>query len=267
MYNNNNEMEGIIIKGELDNYTVGKLIGEGTYSRVYECNSENTCKKYAMKIVKKKYLYSDNEKKSIVQEIEILKKCDSDYICKCYEVIEDNETINLVLEYIDHNLKAHIFIHGYKLNAEWILNIVIQIMDALNYLHKHNIIHGDIKPANILFTKDNKVKLCDFGLSQYINGDKYNTINGTMGYMAPEIKKDKEYTEKNDMWSLSAVMYELTNRHQLRSSQMESGLNDQDLNNKWRTKVSEKYDKIMLNLMQQDPSSRYSADEVLSILS
>ena len=79
----------------------------------------------------------------------------------------------------------------------------IEVVNAVNFLHKNNFIHRDIKPENILLNENNNIKLCDFGSCVQIQeNEKRNTICGTFEYMSPELLKQEKYNFNVDIWAL-----------------------------------------------------------------
>ena len=86
--------------------------------------------------------------------------------------------------------------------------IMIQIFQSVNYLHKRCFLHRDLKPENICLDSNSKIKIIDFGTARkFTKGKKLRQVIGTPFYMAPEIFTDKKYNEKVDLWSLGIVMY------------------------------------------------------------
>ena len=97
-----------------------------------------------------------------------------------------------------------------------VLKIFLQVCLGLNYLHDNRILHRDIKAMNIFLKRDLHVKIGDFGVAILLNEEKEfaNTIIGTPFYLSPELCKEKPYNEKNDVWALGCLLYELCQKTQ-----------------------------------------------------
>ena len=133
------------------------------------------------------------------------------------EVYEDIKTISFVMEYYDGGDLFDFITKSLsgKLNNINTIDILIQILSALNYLHnEENICHRDLKPENFLISisEQNRpiVKLIDFGFAQYISkGQKMSGKIGSIMYMAPEILKSQPYDEKIDIWSAGVIFFNM----------------------------------------------------------
>lgn len=196
-------------------YQIKELIGKGAFGLVHKITDIDTETNYALKI------YTRNTNaflEYINNEIEILKifndnpsdsiiKCIIDpwiydtYWCFMYELLDVN---------LYHDLKRRKF-KGYKYNQVKTINYCI--IDALNHLYKHNIIHADLKPENIVFTNQNEysVKIIDFGSSFIKNTKNHKLTNYIQSryYRAIEIFRKEYYGLEIDMWSLGCILYEL----------------------------------------------------------
>lgn len=195
-------------------------LGKGNYSEVFlaKCNDQEKINKYGIKdglVAVKKISISNLNAKSIkkirdeIQVMDIIKKNPHPNIVSCYDVIDDIDTIYIIMEYCsDGDLNKYL---GCPLPEKKVKLYFKQIIEGLEYLHNNNIIHRDIKPKNILLTNNKKnIKLCDFGLSKITNGlTRVNTICGSPLYMAPEILNQKEYNNTIDIWSLGIIVYEM----------------------------------------------------------
>ena len=119
--------------------------------------------------------------------------------------------VYMILEYCGGGDLSQLMKHkDYSFEERDIQQYMQQIISGIKYLIENNILHRDIKPQNILLTKDNVIKIADFGFARYFKGnDMIETLCGSPLYMAPEIMRDKKYTHKADLWSVGVIMYEM----------------------------------------------------------
>ena len=192
-----------------------QILGEGSYSTVYEAQNRITDIMRAMKIIKKpKKIKSEEEEQGIINEIDILKKMDHPNIVKIFEFYSNNEAYSIIMEYC----RGGNFISEIKnfapFDEKYAAYIMYQIFSAINYCHNMNIIHRDLKPENIMIVNKNRynypnIKIGDFGMSKMAEKHAFqNKIVGTIYYIAPEVIK-KNYNEKCDIWSCGVIMYVL----------------------------------------------------------
>ena len=207
----------IILETELKNdtqktsnqtYQKMKLIGKGSYGKVFLIKSLQTEKEYALKetvITKNKeiFLYFS------MNEIDILSKLDNPYIIslKCAfktQIDEETEKLNIIMEYVD-NGDLNQLITEYKdddkiFSQDRLLNWLFQLCLALLYLKENEIIHRDIKPSNIFLMQDDTIKLGDFGISKKVSiSNDLKIFVGTPIYTSPEIIQKKNYSYKADI--------------------------------------------------------------------
>jgi serine/threonine protein kinase len=133
-------------------------------------------------------------------------------IVKYYGVVRTDNYLHIVLEYCIGGSVAKL-LETYKTLSESVIRkYAIQILEGLEYLHCHNIIHRDIKGANILVDRDGICKLSDFGGAKIVQEDidiKKHSFKGTPNWMAPETVKKLEYTRFSDIWSLGCTIIEM----------------------------------------------------------
>lgn len=193
----------------LDDFTMVKILGKGSFGKVIAISSKKTGKQYAMKIISKKMVMKYKMVKQIMNEIKIMKNLTHENIIRYQTHFEDNEYIFLLLDLAD---KGSLFS---KLKKKGILNeqeaakVMFEILKAVSYLHNEEppIIHRDIKPENILFV-GKTVKLADFGWSN-TKDILRSTYCGTRDYLAPEMILKKGHDEKLDVWTLGVLMFEI----------------------------------------------------------
>ena len=192
-----------------------KQLGSGSFGRVFLVSHNETQKLFALKVIdKRKLLMSYGKLDIIYNEINIHSKLDHENIIKLYNYNEDNENINIIMEYAPNgNLYNLITKEKTGFNEYKAFEYFIQVVNAVYYLHNNNIIHRDIKPENILIGEDNKIKLCDFGWAKELSLENRSTFCGTVEYMAPEIFGSENYDYGVDIWSLGILLYELLYGH------------------------------------------------------
>ena len=281
---------------QLKDYKIIKLIGKGSFGEVYKVTKDN--KFYALKMYRisnemnNSNSLTQKEKnenlKSIENEIKILSQLDNPFIVKLYEVfsINPNEEIYnikdenhdnsdqimcLVLELCENgdlNDKIKEKKHKNEIFSEKeILKYFYEILQGLYYLHKNRVLHRDLKTLNIFLTKDNHIKIGDFGVSKkLINNNIYAyTFVGTPYYLSPEICQNKAYDEKSDVWSLGVIIYELITLNKPFDSQSQMGLFMKILKgkpapiiNSIKHSYSQKLINLVIeNLLDKDPLTRY----------
>ena len=209
------------VKYEYQNFTkviediFPKQLGSGSFGRVYLVSHNDSKKLFALKVIdKRKLMVSYGKLDIIYNEINIHSKLAHENIIKLYNVHEDNENINIIMEYAEKgNLFQLISKEKTGLDESKAFDYFIQVVNAVYYLHINNIIHRDIKPENILIGSDNKIKLCDFGWAKELTLENRSTFCGTIEYMAPEIVGSENYDYSVDIWSLGILLYELLYGH------------------------------------------------------
>eukprot|EP01117_Protostelium_nocturnum_P018243 TRINITY_DN759_c1_g1_i1.p1 TRINITY_DN759_c1_g1~~TRINITY_DN759_c1_g1_i1.p1 ORF type:complete len:682 (+),score=128.57 TRINITY_DN759_c1_g1_i1:235-2280(+) len=187
-----------------------EMLGEGTSGKVKRAKHRKTHEMAAIKIIQKRKL-DKNELERTKREIEIMHKLNHENIIKLYDVIETDNKLNIVMELIDGegtDLMTYIQ-RTNGVSEEESHTLFQQILAAIYYCHKDNIVHRDIKHKNIMVTKDKKIKLIDFGLSNFLSDGKLGaTFCGTPAYAAPEMLLGQKYIGSLiDVWSLGVVFY------------------------------------------------------------
>ncbi|CAG8448004.1 11913_t:CDS:2 [Cetraspora pellucida] len=180
----------------------------GTVTKVY-----NTATKVLM--AKKKINVDPNIHKQLLREIRFISKCHSPNIVTYYgaQMEDDNSSISILMEFCEGGSLDVIYKHVNQRQGtigEPILGKIGEsVLKGLVYLYEQHIIHRDIKPSNILVTRLGEIKICDFGVSGYLESSSVNTFLGTSYYMAPERIKGQKYKVSADVWSLGLTIMEV----------------------------------------------------------
>ena len=198
----------------MEQFKIINKIGEGAYSTVYTVKRIEDDKIYALKKVKIKKL-NKKEQINALNEVRILASVNSPYVIGYKEsfIDESDQTLCIIMEYADDGdlyEKIKLYIKNKTTFMEHdIWRIFIQITKGLNDLHEYNILHRDLKSANVFLFRDGTAKLGDLNVSKITSRGLGCTQTGTPYYASPEVWKDKPYNSKSDIWSLGCVFYEL----------------------------------------------------------
>ena len=189
-------------------------IGQGAFGNI-KLGKDESGKIYAIKEIKKKKILKGQ---LLANEVRIGKKIKHPNILGIKEIYEDMQLISIVMEYCEGGDLFDFITKSPegKLDDKTTIDIITQILDAINYLHNEvKICHRDLKPENCLIKVKNAkkplIKITDFGTAHFI--DKNNRITGKIGtlkYMAPEIFTRPYYDEKVDIWSAGIILYNMT---------------------------------------------------------
>lgn len=194
----------------MEKYEKLAKIGEGSYGVVFKCRNKSSGQVVAIK----KFVESEEDpvvKKIALREIRMLKQLKHPNLVNLIEVFRRKRKMHLVFEYCDHTLLNELERNPNGVPDGVIKSVLWQTLQALNFCHKHNCIHRDVKPENILITKQGMIKICDFGFARIlIPGDAYTDYVATRWYRAPELLVgDTKYGSSVDIWAIGCVFVEL----------------------------------------------------------
>ena len=268
-------------------YMRGKLLGKGAFGQVYESKNPLFNSKVAMKIIKKnKYdLVDINENEYIKSEINILKKLSHPNIVRIYEFYESDNYFYLINEYCKDG-PLFDYLQKNILSESQLCVIFYQVFSGLIYLHENHILHGDLKPENIILSSIEKnletnedyawVKIIDFGTAKIFKNMiiKGEDIQGTLYYIAPEVFSYTidAYDEKSDIWSIGVILFKaLTKRYPFIGKNEDHTIylisneqEDYDKKNPLLIKYSKELQNLVELLLKKKPIERPSAKEALN---
>ena len=213
-----------------EEYEVGQQVGGMTgFGKVYRCRRKSDRKIFVVKAISKRIFFRSNENvrerqsllSSLIGELDILRTIKGQIIniANLEKTYQDKYMIYIVIEEMRGGNLYDYIIKLYKtngrnsrnINESNIANIFKSIVNALKFMHDvFGIIHCNLKPNNILFTRNNipKLKITDFGMSKILSNVKYlQQLNETPYYIAPEIWKSDIYSKMADMWSVGILLF------------------------------------------------------------
>ncbi|XP_038018787.1 cyclin-dependent kinase 12 isoform X1 [Motacilla alba alba] len=206
----------------VDKFDIIGIIGEGTYGQVYKAKDKDTGELVALKKVR-----LDNEKEGFpitaIREIKILRQLIHRSVVNMKEIVTDKQdaldfkkdkgAFYLVFEYMDHDLMGLLESGLVHFSEDHIKSFMKQLMEGLDYCHKKNFLHRDIKCSNILLNNSGQIKLADFGLARLYSSEEsrpYTNKVITLWYRPPELLLGEErYTPAIDVWSCGCILGEL----------------------------------------------------------
>ncbi|XP_062509334.1 serine/threonine-protein kinase stk11-like [Corticium candelabrum] len=201
----------------ISKYLKGDTLGEGSYGKVKEILDTETLARRAVKIMKRRKLKRiPNGEQNVKREIQLLCKLKHRNVIRLYEVFEDNtkEKLYMVLEYCSGGLQEMLqHAPGNKFTVWQAHCYFSQLVDGLEFLHSHCVIHKDIKPGNLLLASDQTLKISDFGVAEelglFANDDKCWTSQGSPAFQPPEIANGWEVFSgfKLDVWAAGVTLY------------------------------------------------------------
>ena len=265
-------MAGRILGGR---YTVQDKIGTGGMATVYRGVDEVLGRTVAIKTMLPQYASDPSFAARFKQEAQAAAALQSPYIVSVYDWGKDGDTYYIVMEYLRGiDLKSGIRRHG-ALDPQKVAQIGSQIAQALSIAHKHDIIHRDIKPQNIMVQQDGNIKVMDFGIARAKNSHitTDNSVLGTAHYVSPEQTQGKDLGPTTDIYSLGIVMYEAsTGRVPFDGDDAISvalkQVNEQPMPpSQINPAVDPSLEGIILKCMQKNPADRFqTADELGRVL-
>ena len=193
-----------------DRYEIMDQVGSGGMSDVYKAKDHKLNRNVAVKVLKQEFSEDRNFVSKFRIEAQSAAGLSHPNIVSIYDVGDDNNLYYIVMELIEGiTLKKYIQKKG-KLSVKETTSIAIQVAQGIECAHNNHIIHRDIKPQNIIISKEGKVKVTDFGIARAVSA---NTINsnamGSVHYISPEQARGGYLDEKSDIYSLGITMFEM----------------------------------------------------------
>ncbi|HEX3131667.1 MAG TPA: serine/threonine-protein kinase [Thermoanaerobaculia bacterium] len=206
---------------KLGRYEIVDEIGKGAMGVVYLARDPLIGRLVALKTFRIGYSVKDHEMEQFrvrfMREAQSAGILSHPNIVTIHDVVEQTEEgmAFIAMEYVRGTTLKAMLQSDQVLSLGFVVDIIGQVAEALDYAHAHRVIHRDVKPANILITADNRVKITDFGIARLdtSNLTQEGQLLGTPNYMAPEQIQGKEVDHRADLFALGVVLYEMLTRH------------------------------------------------------
>ncbi|CAL9138524.1 unnamed protein product [Musa acuminata var. zebrina] len=197
----------------LQKYEVGRLLGKGTFAKVYYARNIRTSQSVAMKVIDKEKVLKVGLIDQIKREISVTRLVRHPNIVELYEVMATRSKIYFVLEYVKGGELFNKVAQG-RLKEDVARKYFQQLINAVDFCHSRGVYHRDLKPENLLLDDNGNLKISDFGLSALAESKRQDgllhTTCGTPAYVAPEVLNRKGYDgAKADIWSCGVILFVL----------------------------------------------------------
>jgi len=206
-------------------YQMGALVGVGTTAKVYQVYSKLNKKtegweeeSLACKIIDKQKIVYDVEDQDVDglleqlgKEVDILKRIKHQNIVQFYDYMETKDRLYIITERLKGGELFEYILNNGPLSENFARQVLFGVFSAVAYLHERGVVHRDIKAENLIFFQNQHgeiaLKLIDFGFSTVLRHSMTGSFMGTGGYIAPEIRQNKNYSTSVDSWSLGVLLY------------------------------------------------------------
>ncbi len=264
------------VSGLAGSYRILRLLGRGTMASVYLAEQVSMARAVALKILSPSLANDPSFLERFIREARASGRLNHPNIVAAIDFGEADSCFFLAREYVDGESLAAILKRDGSLGESRVIEMGLQVVSALEHAASHNVIHLDIKPANIMIRKDGQVKLTDFGLAMILDSPGGAEISrrvvGTPYYMAPEQVEGGRLDWRTDQFSLGASLYEaVTGQRPFEGNSVSDILvkrffeKPEPAWNAGRKKASREFSAVLAKMLSRSPDGRYQSFEELTV--
>ncbi len=210
-----------MINQRIKDYQIISKIGEGGMATVYLAEHLLLGSQVAIKVLNQEFVRNTNIRNRFLAEARNMAKMKHPNIVRVTDLIDAGDVVAIAMEYIEGETLKDYLNHQGNLNDFEIAELLVQMLDALDYVHQNRLVHRDVKPSNFILSKDGVLKLLDFGIAKNLDAASLDYTStgttqqmGTIMYMSPEqVKSTKDVTHATDIYSLGVVLWEMVKGH------------------------------------------------------
>jgi calcium/calmodulin-dependent protein kinase I len=211
----------------------------------------------------------DDDEMALQLEVEILSQIDHPNVVRLVEIFDEAEVLYLVMELMSGGELFDRIVEKEAYTEKEAAETLRPIVDAIRYCHEQDIIHRDLKPENLLYSSTDEkaiIKISDFGLARFVQGEFATTACGTPGYVAPEIIEGIKYGKEVDYWSIGIILYIMLCGfppfYEEDNTKLFAKISkcQVEFPSPYWDKISDQAKGLILSLLVRDPSKRLTAD-------
>ena len=261
----NGDMDGRTLGGR---YRVDSELGRGGMARVYHATDTVLGRPVAVKVLSGQYAGDANFVTRFRREAQAAARLNHPNLVQVYDTGSDDGVHYIVMEYVEAKTLADYLGGGGRIMPDRAIELAEAVCDALGVAHAQGVIHRDVKPANIMVTRDGQVKVTDFGIARVTTNETVEqtaAVLGTASYLSPEQAQGGQIDQRSDLYSLGCVLYEMltgrppftadspvavASKHVLEQPVPPSRINPD---------VSPELDAVVMRALAKNPDNRYQS--------
>ncbi|MEX1100855.1 MAG: Stk1 family PASTA domain-containing Ser/Thr kinase [Actinomycetota bacterium] len=250
-----------------ERYRLEALIGEGGMAKVYRALDTQLDRIVAVKILKPEFAADRSFVDRFRREAQMAAKLNHRNLVGVHDTGDEGDVHYIVMEYIEGRTLADFFAGGGRLTPMKATELVEQVAGALAYAHQQGVIHRDIKPGNIMVTREGGVKVTDFGIARLVTTEhtieQTAAVLGTASYLSPEQARGEVVDERSDIYSLGCVLFEALTGRQLFSGDSPVAIAYKHVNEQpvapstLNPEVTPDLDAVVMRALSKNPVNRY----------